>query len=93
MIQVVACVRCLSAHLGHKLIDAEEHFFHIQQVIQPAQSLYTQKEINSMKDQARWAVMKRSVTTITRSASLQMDSMSRTLKNARAVRKEVWCGS
>ena len=41
-----------------------------------------------MKDRALWGVMKRSVGGITRTASCQMDSMGRTLKNARAVLKE-----
>jgi hypothetical protein len=75
-------------HLGHKVIDAEQHFWAQRQVIERSHSIFTDKEISAMKDRALFGVLKRNVGAIRRTSSCQMDSMGRTLKNARAVLKE-----
>jgi len=85
---VMACIRC--AHIGHSVMDSTLYFLSRQSQTLQQQRLeeVSAMELRNLKQAALWNVTRRQAGVIMRTASCQVDSMQRTLINARAVLKE-----
>jgi len=82
------CIRC--SHIGHSVMDSVLYFLSKQAPVQhkEEQERFTAMELRNLRQSALWNVTKRQAGGIMRTASYQMDSMHRTLVNARVVLKE-----